>query len=286
MTSDRRNFLKAGLVGSPGWPPCRCSAAWPVAQQTRAAQAETRVRAGDCEKVTDRVSVITGAPGNVLVLCIGRRRRAGRQRLSCVGACRAQAAWLAPACTRCSTRTITPTRPAAMRCSPRRARRSTPIRSRRQWLATDYYVPAEDRWVKAPPKEAVPTVTFREQGRDEGRRGNASSSAICSKRTRAATPMCYFRDSNVLAVGDVASPLRDPVLDWYAGGWLGGRVDAMDDLLEGRQRPDAHRAGLWPGDDARAAAGRARHDASSSTTPRRPSITRATAPRTCSTRAC
>jgi glyoxylase-like metal-dependent hydrolase (beta-lactamase superfamily II) len=41
----------------------------------------------------------------------------------------------------------------------------------------------------------------------------------------------FFRDSNVLAVGDVASPLRDPVLDWYAGGWLGGRVDAMDDLL-------------------------------------------------------
>src|SRR5690606_6693709 len=25
---------------------------------------------------------------------------------------------------------------------------------------------------------------------------------------------------------------RDPVLDWYAGGWLGGRVDALDDLLE------------------------------------------------------
>src|SRR5690606_8429448 len=42
----------------------------------------------------------------------------------------------------------------------------------------------------------------------------------------------FFRDSNVLAVGDVASPLRDPALDWYAGGWIGGRVDAMDDLLE------------------------------------------------------
>ncbi len=42
----------------------------------------------------------------------------------------------------------------------------------------------------------------------------------------------FFRDSNVLAVGDVASPLRDPALDWYAGGWLGGRVDAMSDLLK------------------------------------------------------
>src|SRR5580658_5745203 len=42
----------------------------------------------------------------------------------------------------------------------------------------------------------------------------------------------YFRDSNVLAVGDVASPLRDPALDWYAGGWIGGRVDATDKLLK------------------------------------------------------
>ena len=30
----------------------------------------------------------------------------------------------------------------------------------------------------------------------------------------------------------MASPLEDPSLDWYAGGWLGGRVDAMDDILE------------------------------------------------------
>jgi len=39
-------------------------------------------------------------------------------------------------------------------------------------------------------------------------------------------------DDDLLAIGDVASPLRDPVLDWYAGGWIGGRVDAMGDLLK------------------------------------------------------
>jgi hypothetical protein len=26
--------------------------------------------------------------------------------------------------------------------------------------------------------------------------------------------------------------LRDPALDWYAGGWIGGRVDAMDNLIK------------------------------------------------------
>ena len=42
----------------------------------------------------------------------------------------------------------------------------------------------------------------------------------------------YFKDSNVLAVGDVASPVKDPELDWITGGWIGGRVDAMDLLLK------------------------------------------------------
>jgi cyclase len=42
----------------------------------------------------------------------------------------------------------------------------------------------------------------------------------------------YFKNANVLAVGDVASPLRDPALDWYTGAWIGGRVDAMDVLLK------------------------------------------------------
>jgi glyoxylase-like metal-dependent hydrolase (beta-lactamase superfamily II) len=41
----------------------------------------------------------------------------------------------------------------------------------------------------------------------------------------------YFRESNVLAVGDVASPERDPELDYFTGAWIGGRVDAMDRLL-------------------------------------------------------
>ena len=34
-----------------------------------------------------------------------------------------------------------------------------------------------------------------------------------------------FPDLDVIAVGDVASPGRDPVFDWFGGGWLGGRLD-------------------------------------------------------------
>ena len=35
----------------------------------------------------------------------------------------------------------------------------------------------------------------------------------------------------MIAVGDVASPVRDPELDYLTGAWIGGRVDAMDRLL-------------------------------------------------------
>jgi glyoxylase-like metal-dependent hydrolase (beta-lactamase superfamily II) len=44
---------------------------------------------------------------------------------------------------------------------------------------------------------------------------------------------CYvlFRNANVIAVGDAVSPLRDPELDWFGGGWLGGRVDSLKKLL-------------------------------------------------------
>ena len=36
----------------------------------------------------------------------------------------------------------------------------------------------------------------------------------------------------MLAAGDAISPLKDPVLDWFGGGWLGGRADSQEKLLK------------------------------------------------------
>ena len=36
----------------------------------------------------------------------------------------------------------------------------------------------------------------------------------------------------MLAVGDVASPARDPELDYLTGAWIGGRLDALTRLLD------------------------------------------------------
>ena len=41
-----------------------------------------------------------------------------------------------------------------------------------------------------------------------------------------------FPGANVIVAGDAISPQVDPVLDWFGGGWLGGRVDAQKKLLE------------------------------------------------------
>jgi len=100
----------------------------------------------------------------------------------------------------------------------------------KQWLAADYWLPAEDRWVKAPPKAAVPTVTFRDRGELSAGSEHVEYGYLLEAHTRGDCYV-YLRDSNVLAVGDVASPLRDPAIDWFTGAWLGGRVDAMDLLL-------------------------------------------------------
>jgi cyclase len=100
----------------------------------------------------------------------------------------------------------------------------------RQWLAADYWVPAEMRWQKAPPKEAVPTATFRDTGEMRAGSELIQFGYLLEAHTRG-DAYVFFRDSNVLAAGDVVSPVRDPIHDWFAGGWMGGRVDALDDLL-------------------------------------------------------
>jgi cyclase len=100
----------------------------------------------------------------------------------------------------------------------------------REWLATDYYVPAEDRWVKALPAAALPTQTFRTAGALTVGPEHVEFGYLLEAHTRGDIYV-HLRDANVLCVGDVASPLRDPAFDWYAGGWLGGRVDALTALL-------------------------------------------------------
>jgi glyoxylase-like metal-dependent hydrolase (beta-lactamase superfamily II) len=106
----------------------------------------------------------------------------------------------------------------------------------RQWMSSDYWVPAEDRWEKARPKASWPTETFRTVSSISVRRnGGAIEEIEYGHLPLAHTDgdiYVFFKTSNVLAVGGVASPILDPVLDWFTGAWIGGRVDAMDTILK------------------------------------------------------
>jgi len=103
----------------------------------------------------------------------------------------------------------------------------------KEWLSRDYWNPAVEQYVKARPKAAVPTETFIYKGtlKTGGAGGDAIDYGYLLMAHTSGDAYFHFKSANVIAVGDVASPVRDPELDWFTGGWVGGRVDSMDLLL-------------------------------------------------------
>jgi glyoxylase-like metal-dependent hydrolase (beta-lactamase superfamily II) len=100
----------------------------------------------------------------------------------------------------------------------------------RLWMSTPTWMPDEDRYRRPRPAAAHPETTFYADGSTMAGAARIDYGYLIEAHT-SGDIYVFFRDSNVLAVGDVASPARDPELDWFTGAWLGGRVDAMDRLL-------------------------------------------------------
>jgi cyclase len=101
----------------------------------------------------------------------------------------------------------------------------------RQRLRAGWYVPASDSYEPPLPAAALPTKTFfttdelvvGEQSIELGYLMEAHTDGDAYVRIPAA---------DVVVAGDALSPARDPEFDWFGGGWLGGRVDALKKLLE------------------------------------------------------
>src|SRR5690606_17990268 len=98
-------------------------------------------------------------------------------------------------------------------------------------LAVGYYVPNEDRHEEPVPPEGLPTETFRERGETVIDGERIEYGYLLEAHTDGDIYV-YFRDANVIAVGDAIAPVRDPEIDWFGGGGLGGRVDSLALLLE------------------------------------------------------
>ena len=100
----------------------------------------------------------------------------------------------------------------------------------KQWMAADTWLPDLDRYQKARPKGALPTEVFLNKGSMKSGTEQIDYGHLPMAHT-SGDLYVHFKSANVLAVGDVASPLRDPALDYFTGAWIGGRVDGMDILL-------------------------------------------------------
>jgi cyclase len=98
-------------------------------------------------------------------------------------------------------------------------------------LAVGYYVPAEDRYRPPVPVQAQPTESFYTTG-STVIAGNRVEYGYLLEAHTDGDAYVYFRDANVIAVGDAIAPERDVELDWWGGGWLGGRVDSLRQLLD------------------------------------------------------
>ena len=100
-----------------------------------------------------------------------------------------------------------------------------------EWMSSDHWVPAEERYEKPRPKAARPTETFLTTGSLKTGGEQIDYGYLTLAHTNGDIYV-FFKNANVLAVGDVASPLRDPAVDYLTGAWIGGRVDSMDILLK------------------------------------------------------
>ena len=101
----------------------------------------------------------------------------------------------------------------------------------RQRLSTGYYLPTEERYAPPLPESGRPTETFHTNGRTSVGRQPIEYGYLIAAHTDGDIYV-FFPDLNVMALGDVVAPDRDPVLDWFGGGWLGGRVDSLALVLE------------------------------------------------------
>lgn len=113
------------------------------------------------------------------------------------------------------------------------ARGATIVAHQKTWqrVSTQYYLPHESRYVDALPEAARPAVKFTGTGTLTVGSETIDYGALVLPHTDADIYV-YFRNANVLAVGGAVTPLDiDPELDWYGGGWIGGRAQSMDMLL-------------------------------------------------------
>ena len=100
----------------------------------------------------------------------------------------------------------------------------------KQYLSIDRYVDWQNATHKALPARALPTKTFVKAG-SMTFAGQTIEYAPLGQAHTDGDIYVFFREANVLAVGDVMTAGKYPIADYTSGGWLGGLVAATKTLL-------------------------------------------------------
>jgi glyoxylase-like metal-dependent hydrolase (beta-lactamase superfamily II) len=101
----------------------------------------------------------------------------------------------------------------------------------KQWLTTDVTWPWNEETVEPLPKAALPNKTFYDETELTvgGRTVQCGHLRDCPHTD--GDMYVYFREDNVLAVGDAVTGAGWPSIDWWTGGWIGGLVGGIDMLF-------------------------------------------------------
>jgi cyclase len=81
-------------------------------------------------------------------------------------------------------------------------------------------------------KDALPAEGFRAASGETTFGGERIEYGLLPQAHTDGDIFVHFKNANVLAVGDTVQPGRLPALDWFCGGWIGGLQNAQKALLD------------------------------------------------------
>jgi cyclase len=213
MNPQRRDFLRT-LAGGAA-----------ALRLSSGAIAQTQVPAA--AKLTDKVTLITGAGNNVVALA----GDGGSLLVDCGDAAHAQDVLKLAG----SVKTVFNTHwhlesTGANDAMAKAGAKLVSQVSTQLWMTQEIIHDWEKKVFPARAKEARPTETFYTTGKTTFG-GEPIEYGIMPMAHTDGDIYVHFTQANILMAGDAVQPGRLPVLDWFCGGWIGGMQDAHRTLL-------------------------------------------------------
>ena len=217
MNRQRRDFLYTLASGA-------AALSLPGALLAQMAPPQTTLAS---QKLSDKVTLITGAGNNILAIA----GDGGSLLVDCGDAVHAQDVLKLAG----GVRTVIDTHwhsesTGANETMARAGAKLVAHVNTKLWMTQEITHDWENKVFPPRAKEALPAETFYTTGKTAFG-GEPVEYGLMPMAHTDGDIYVYFAQSNVLAAGDAVQPGRLPMLDWTTGGWIGGMQDAHRTLL-------------------------------------------------------